>query len=98
MYSQDEIRILSENELNTITAPSTESVLENFFDKFTKKKRTKSNTPPFENSVPVIKKKPNYIYNTPQASKGRAISSDDVLNLHLELAQCEDVLQFIEKI
>ncbi len=95
MYTQDEIRVLSEHELNTITAPSTETVLENFFDKITHKKHLTNHNAAYENGIPANR---DYGYNALQATNGNVITTDDVLNLHIELSQCEDVLQFIEKL
>lgn len=95
MYTQNEIRVLSEHELNTITAPSTETVLENFFDKITHKKHMTNHQAAYENGMPANQ---NYGYAAPQATTGNVITTDDVLNLHMELSQCDDVLQFIEKL
>lgn len=98
MYANDTIRILSEHELNTITAPSAEAVLENFFDKIAHKKHMSNRHTRFEEPVPSYPKKKHALSGMthPHQYRDGNITTDDILNLRIELAQCKDVLQFIE--
>lgn len=99
MYSGDEIRILSENELDTLTAPSAETVLDTFFDNLTSKEPGLDHPLPFEKGMPFSKKisKQNLMLKTSDSYSRNSISADDIVDLRIELEQCEDVLHFIEQ-
>ena len=98
MYTKEGIRVLSENELNKITAPapSADTVLENIFDKITHKKTMREHNTSYKNSLPMIPSHPVYAPST--VGDGRVITNDDIIDLRIELGQCEDVLQFIKRL
>lgn len=103
MYDRDKIHILSENELDKITAPSTESIINNLL-----KSVSDNNT--FNESLPQVRNKSSYQPNkaktnlmvkVPQIGHQRnrtIISSDDILDLRIDLAQCGDVLEFLNMV
>ncbi len=99
MYSRNEVRILSENELNTIAAPEAETVLDNFFDEITHQKGTGGQLAPRERSMPLAKKstKQNLMLETPRTPSRKLITTDDIVDLRIELEQCDDVMQFLDK-
>ncbi len=99
MYSRDEVRILSQNELNTIAAPETETVLDNFFDDITHQEETGGHPAPFQRGMPHSKKltNRNLMLKTPEMPSRNVITADDIVDLRIELEQCDDVIQFLDK-
>ena len=100
MYTKNEIRILSEHELQAIASPRTQPVFNNLFDKVLNRKKILDNYSEFEKALnPLVKKQ---TANT-MAQKRRVvlrsrISPDDIIDLHNELTRCADVRQFLEKV
>ena len=100
MYTKTEIRILSEHELKTIAAPSAQSVFNSIFDKVSNKESMTGHYANFKNPMWLSRKE--YINSLPlkkpETVMRNTISPDDIIDLHKELAKCEDVRKFIEKV
>jgi len=97
MFTQNEIRILSEHELKTITTPSLQSIINNFFDKTMKKSNLPDKGHHDENLIPFPQRG---TVKTMQGAAGPGarsnISPDDIIDLHKVLSTCNDVNQFIK--
>lgn len=100
MYTKTEIRILSEHELKTIAAPSAQSVFNSIFDKVSNKKNMMDHYANFKDPMRISRKE--YTNSLMLKKSGTMIrnniSPDDIIDLHNELAECDDVQQFIEKV
>lgn len=99
MYDKNKIRILSEHELHTIAEPSTESVIDNFFDNLPKREAIIDHHSAFENSMPLLKKKSKHhlLLKTTKKVHRNHITTDDIIDLRIELEQCKDIQEFIDK-
>ncbi len=99
MYTNEGIRILSESELNSIAPPEAETVLDNFFDDLSHQEESMEPSAPFEKGLPYSKHimKQKLMLQTSETSSRSVISTDDIVDLKIELEQCDDVQQFLEK-
>lgn len=99
MYTKSEIRVLSEQELEAITAPRTQSVFNGIFDKAFNTKRVSDHSANHENALlPLLKKSKAIGAGKPQIVLRSDISSDDIIDLHNMLATCTDVQQFLNEV
>ena len=100
IYTKTEIRILSEHELKTIAAPSAQSVFNSIFDKVSNKKSMIDHYANFKDPMRISRKEytNSLLLKKPGTIIRNNISPDDIIDLHNELAECDDVQQFIEKV
>ena len=94
MYDNEEIRILSEYELNKISAPKSKTATNQNND--TNKKFDK---PSSDKNYSYIRNETNsdILVPVPNSVNRGVISNDDIIDLKIELGQCMDIQQFIEK-
>jgi hypothetical protein len=94
MYDNEEIRILSEYELNKISAPSSKTATNQHND--TNKNFDK---PSSDENYSYIRNETNsdVLVPVPNSVNRGVISNDDIIDLKIELGQCMDIQQFIEK-
>ena len=106
MYNNDEVRILTEQEMRKIPASNKQKSIKNILNK-TFPPECKSEHNQFTHDSPILPKnrsftKSNY-QNSPLMPATRTcarnkISKDDIIDLRIALAQSNDIQQLLEKI
>lgn len=106
MYNNDGVRILSEQELRKIPVSKKQKEIKNIFDKVSTtdlnpelKEVAQENTA-FPKNKQVLKNNYQNSSFTPvtKTCSRRRISKDDIIDLRIALAQCNDIKQLLEKI
>lgn len=101
MYDKSEVHILSQQEMRKITAPSPQKNINKIFEKTLKKNLPHTDKASAMKSQPAsMNQSPSIVpaLPPPYTKSQKRITSDDVLNLRIELEQCTDVLEFIQHI
>lgn len=93
MYDNEEIRILSEYELNKISAPTKKTATNQNND------TNKFENPSSDESYSCIRNIENsdLLVPVPNSVNRNIISNDDIIDLRIELGQCMDIQEFINK-
>jgi hypothetical protein len=106
LYTNEEVRILTELEMRKIPVSNKQKSIKNIIDK-TFPSECKDKPKQFTHDNPTYRKNRSFTKNNYQNSPSmpttrtcsrRTISKDDIIDLRIALAQCNDIKQLLEKI
>jgi hypothetical protein len=100
MYNNKRINILSEHELSSLSIPCQEIKLDKLCNSYPRQEThlNKQTCYKYPSSLFRQQNQPKSMLKNSCTLRTVSITTDDILDLRIELAQCKDVLQFIEKL